>query len=145
MVHIGLFHYDKNAEFSAGTASLLDTLNLKNGALIDCNKQKDNGFGLQNFTSIYANNFYGEDGIIKIGFDGSKASPFERDEPRHDYIYYQDLISANKHEGDTTIILKNYSNDTTYVKDCVVVVIEEEKALLKVVKKKVLFHGLIIN
>ena len=105
---------------------IVNNLNLLNGSVLDINTKKIDGYDRGEYFSgvTVSEIFNGDGGIIKMAFDGS-VDPAKAND-RLNYVGSQDKIYAVRHEGVTTIILKNLSDDTTYIKGRVLAEVREE-------------------
>ena len=129
-------HSTGSAVSRARKWSTVYDLNLLNKSVMDLNTETTDEVNTagRNVVAV-SGTFNGNGGIIKMGFDGGTENDIlNRTELTYYtnwYNYKHNLIYANKHEGETTLLLKNLSDDITYLKDHVVARVTEEKGTFK--------------
>ncbi len=105
----------------------IKSLTLSDGSMIDFNNRDSNHTDLQ-----ILGNFDGSGGIIKMSIDGSRKDDFQILDTGHpNYGRHGDHISADAHQGKTTLILTNRSNDTAHIVDKVVATIKNEQGMFQ--------------
>ena len=123
--------FDQSAKWYLSVDSFIDNLDLLNSSKIEFQESdKTNTLYLDKFGVLVINNRLNADkGIIKMNFDGSKKI-----EAAENYTGYNGdfVVIHGTHTGDTGLILKNTSNDTSKVNDRVLVMVKDEQGSFNV-------------
>lgn len=129
------FTFDQGATWNMTNAiSVLSSLELLNSSVLNISPI-DNPY-TDGFGYLEVNKLNGSDGIIKMSFDGSKK--IEASNPTEspfNIANHGDFVTVTgTHTGDTSLILKNTSDDTSKVAGRVLVMVKDEQGSFKVEK-----------